>query len=303
MTHPLDPRIRSLLRQAGRVAEMGKRSAAEKLYRELIAESPNVADAWVGLGDTLRDPQEKESAYQHALELDPDNEGAQQALLALSNPPQPAKDGMAQANGESSEAEPVVIATREADLISAEEAVVAEAAPTGTVTAPRVSEDNELLYCANHPNRKTNLRCNRCGKPICDRCARHTPVGYRCRECVREQEESFFSATPVHYLLAAMITLPIALLVGFLAPNLTYWVIFVAAGAGTIIGRIVFRLIGRRRGRWLPHLVAGLVALGGLIWLLVPLVSLFLGGAFSLSFIWSLLYAAIAAPSAFYQMR
>ena len=29
------------------------------------------------------------------------------------------------------------------------------------------------------------LRCNRCDKPICYDCAVRTPVGYRCKECVR----------------------------------------------------------------------------------------------------------------------
>ncbi|MBA2247993.1 MAG: hypothetical protein H0W23_07685 [Chloroflexia bacterium] len=29
----------------------------------------------------------------------------------------------------------------------------------------------------------TGLRCNRCGKPICPRCAVRTPVGMRCPDC------------------------------------------------------------------------------------------------------------------------
>ena len=37
----------------------------------------------------------------------------------------------------------------------------------------------ESLTCANHPDRETLLRCNKCGKPICISCAVRTPVGYR----------------------------------------------------------------------------------------------------------------------------
>ncbi len=44
---------------------------------------------------------------------------------------------------------------------------------------------SDIPTCANHPERETGLRCNRCGKPICSQCAVQTPVGYRCRECVR----------------------------------------------------------------------------------------------------------------------
>ncbi len=37
--------------------------------------------------------------------------------------------------------------------------------------------------CSYHPAVMTGLRCNRCGKPICPRCAVRTPVGMRCPDC------------------------------------------------------------------------------------------------------------------------
>ena len=39
---------------------------------------------------------------------------------------------------------------------------------------------NAPTYCANHPGVETSLRCNKCGKPICAKCAVRTPTGYRC---------------------------------------------------------------------------------------------------------------------------
>ncbi|HLF80868.1 MAG TPA: B-box zinc finger protein, partial [Anaerolineales bacterium] len=51
-----------------------------------------------------------------------------------------------------------------------------------------------VLTCANHPTRETSLRCKRCDKPICASCAVLTPVGYRCRECVRGQQATFDTA-------------------------------------------------------------------------------------------------------------
>ncbi len=54
--------------------------------------------------------------------------------------------------------------------------------------------DSGVLYCTVHPNVETALRCNRCGRPMCNRCAVRTPVGYRCRECVRGQQQVFYTA-------------------------------------------------------------------------------------------------------------
>ena len=43
------------------------------------------------------------------------------------------------------------------------------------------------LYCANHPNEETYVRCSRCEKPICARCRVRTPVGFRCFDCANLQ--------------------------------------------------------------------------------------------------------------------
>ena len=36
---------------------------------------------------------------------------------------------------------------------------------------------SDPLCCVNHPNKETYLRCNKCGQPICTKCAVGTPVG------------------------------------------------------------------------------------------------------------------------------
>jgi hypothetical protein len=41
----------------------------------------------------------------------------------------------------------------------------------------------QAVRCSYHPDVETMLRCSRCGKPICPRCAIRTPVGMRCPEC------------------------------------------------------------------------------------------------------------------------
>jgi len=120
------------------------------------------------------------------------------------------------------------------------------------------------LTCANHPNRTTTLRCNRCGKPICTKCAVHTPVGYRCRECVRGQQTVFETVRVIDYPIAGVVA---AVGVGVGTSVLTvlsFWGLIVAPVAGGALAEIIRWAVRRRRGRRLA-LVA---TLGGAIGLL-----------------------------------
>src|SRR5258705_13762655 len=59
------------------------------------------------------------------------------------------------------------------------------------VSAPPVSE---VTYCTVHTNVQTSLRCNKCNRLMCTKCAVLTPVGYRCKECVSNQQTIFYNA-------------------------------------------------------------------------------------------------------------
>jgi hypothetical protein len=141
----------------------------------------------------------------------------------------------------------------------------------------------EPLRCANHPNVETMLRCNRCDKPICTKCAVRTPVGYRCRECVSQQQAVYFSATKADYVLAVVLGAGYGALGGALLPLVSSFIPFygwfamlvaapaLAGGAATLLRRI----IGRRRGRYLGLAVCGVVIAGSLLGLLIT--GLFVG--------------------------
>jgi hypothetical protein len=135
----------------------------------------------------------------------------------------------------------------------------------------------ETLHCANHPDRETLLRCNRCDKPICLQCAVKTPVGYRCRECVAGQQAVFYNAGPSDLPIAAVIAAVLGGIAGVLAYSvLSYlgWYSFIVAlfagpFVGSLIAEAVRRSVGRRRGRYLK-LVATVacvlgILLGGLL--------------------------------------
>lgn len=48
-------------------------------------------------------------------------------------------------------------------------------------------DDLEVKYCYRHPQRETGVSCSNCGRPICHECMISAPVGFRCPECVKEQ--------------------------------------------------------------------------------------------------------------------
>ena len=145
------------------------------------------------------------------------------------------------------------------------------------------------LVCANHPNRETSLRCNRCGKLMCAQCAVHTPVGYRCRECVRGQQKELETARQLDYVIAGVISV-----VGFgvaivLLNPLGWWGFFIAPVVGGGLADLVRRAVGRRRGRYLP--LASVI--GGVVGLLLSLAFLLFRFADSSSLGSILLQAAV----------
>lgn len=51
----------------------------------------------------------------------------------------------------------------------------------------KMPDDLKVRYCYRHPDRETGVSCSNCGRPICHECMIPAPVGFRCPECVREQ--------------------------------------------------------------------------------------------------------------------
>jgi hypothetical protein len=131
----------------------------------------------------------------------------------------------------------------------------------------------DTLYCANHPNVATALRCNKCNKPICARCAVRTPVGYRCPECVRTQQQVFETAAWYDYAIGAVVGGVLGVVATLGLGVLGWFMIFLAPVAGGISAEVVRAAVRRRRGRYLPAAAAGAYALGCLVVIGAPLVA------------------------------
>jgi len=165
-----------------------------------------------------------------------------------------------------------------------------------------MTEETNTLYCYVHPNRETSLRCNRCERPICTQCAVHTPTGYRCRECVREQQKIFNTAEWYDYLIgfgtAAALSLVASILLVVISGFIGFFMWFVsfaiAGAAGAIIANITQSALRKRRSKQLFWLVAAGVVAGALP---VTLFLLFTGSYFSI--IWQGLYLFVATPTVY----
>jgi hypothetical protein len=144
-----------------------------------------------------------------------------------------------------------------------------------------MTENPTPLYCANHPGVETGLRCYRCGKPICAKCARRTPTGYLCPECVRGQQKIFDTAQWSDYLLGSITAAVLGFLASLLASLITGlgfigWIlVFVGApSAGVMIAEAVRYVTRKRRSRPLFIAIAAAMAVGALPIILVQIFSL-----------------------------
>lgn len=170
---------------------------------------------------------------------------------------------------------------------------------------------SEPLHCVNHPAVETYLRCNKCERPICSRCAVRTPVGYRCRECVNTQQQVFYADfRPVHYLIAAVVALPLALVAGWLVPSLGWFAIILGPLAGSSIAELVRWAIRRRRGRYTWLVVCGCIVVGALpnfLLLVFNLAGLFFDPTgvvyYVLNLVWTIVYISAATGTAYALLR
>jgi len=156
----------------------------------------------------------------------------------------------------------------------------------------------ETLYCYVHPGRETSLRCNNCNRPICASCAVRTPTGYRCRECVKGQQQVFNTAEWYDYLIgfvvAAVLSGIASFLVTFVGRIGFFGWFLIAAGAptaATLIAEGVRYATRKHRSRSLFITVAVGVVLGALPTLLSQIFFFDLFGV-----IFQVIYLVIATP-------
>lgn len=169
-----------------------------------------------------------------------------------------------------------------------------------------MTDEFPTLYCANHPQIATTLRCNRCDKPICHKCAVQTPTGYRCAECVRSQQKVFDTAQWYDYITSFIVAGVLSFIGSRFIPLLGFFTIFLAPVAGMIIAEAVRFIVRRRRSRLLTRLTTTATALGSLPALLFTLFlfpALFSqgGSGLLLNLVWQALYTFMVTSTVLYR--
>ncbi len=158
--------------------------------------------------------------------------------------------------------------------------------------------EQTTLYCANHPHTETMLRCNRCEKLICTKCAQPTPTGYRCKECVRGQQKVYETAQIQDLPIAFVVAAVISFLGSLIAGSMGFFVIFIAPIVGTALAEAIRFTTKRRRSQRLFQIVAAGAILGGLP---IMLRELFFFSIFSL--IWQGVYLVTVTTTAYYRLK
>ena len=153
-------------------------------------------------------------------------------------------------------------------------------------------------YCYAHPSRETTLRCKRCDRYICASCAKHTPTGYLCKDCVRAQQKSFDTSEWYDYIFGFLTAGFLSLVATFLVTLISsigfigWFLAFLAAPvAGNIIAegaRIVTR---RHRSRSLFLTVVAGMVLGALPVVILQILSVNIFGI-----IFQVIYLVITVP-------
>lgn len=255
-----------LVQRGQAAARVGRRDEARDYLRRAVQLDPENVEAWLGLAGVEDDAAIKIACFQKVLALDPANVEARLGLEML--------------HEDSAEVGPTS-GIAEEEL----EAVIREASrqlveAVGPPPPGEVPLDEQTLYCANHPDTPTMLRCNRCGKPICTRCAIPTPVGYRCKQCVGQQQAVFYTGGALDYGIGGAIALVLGGGASFLMALLGVWFFALILGptVGVGLAEAVRFAVRRRRSRYLWAAVAVGFGIGSIPALI-----------FSLSSLWSLL--------------
>jgi hypothetical protein len=118
------------------------------------------------------------------------------------------------------------------------------------------------MYCANHPDTQTFLRCGKCEKPICARCRVSTPVGFRCYDCANMQVVPTYAVSTDYYVKAALMGGVAAAIIGALMgifPGFEFWAALIM---GIAVPEAVAAAANQKRGPGLRAVAIGAIIFG-----------------------------------------
>ncbi len=130
---------------------------------------------------------------------------------------------------------------------------------TATEDRPLVSGE---VRCSYHPEVMTGLRCSRCGKPICPRCAVRTPVGLRCPDCAGVRGLPTYSTGGATLLRAGAAGLALAVVIGIVWGFFPEWGFYLSLALGFGVVELMASLANNKRGIDLQALAIAIMLVG-----------------------------------------
>ena len=261
------------LLELGRAAlQSGNRLAARGYLRRAARNAPDRLDIWEELCQISERASDRIECLSRIVDLDPSNVDARRELdrLVLEAESEPAEPEPAPAVPEASAGESAapgdVPQAVQSGLRPASAGIRLDVTDEMREAWDRAAAAGEPLFCIDHPNRETVLRCNRCAAPVCTECVVRTPVGFRCKECIKAQQSGFYNARWYDWIVAATISFVLAIPAAIVSGLLGWWFsLIVSPFIGSLIGGAVHWAIGRRRGRNTWWIVAASMVAGTLV--------------------------------------
>ena len=118
------------------------------------------------------------------------------------------------------------------------------------------------VRCSYHPDVMTGLRCSRCGKPICPRCAVRTPVGLRCPDCAGVRGLPTYATSSTVLVRAGAAGLALAVAIGVIWGFFPDWGFYLALALGFGVAEVIARFANNKRGLDLQVLALAIVLVG-----------------------------------------
>jgi membrane associated rhomboid family serine protease len=173
------------LQQGRTAARVGDMAEARRLLAAATQEAPDDIEVWLALTGVVESLEEKQACLHKVLALDPDHTAAKTSLALIEQKLSAAGQSQIEIEQSSKALASSLDTPPDRDEVLA--------AQSQTEPAPPIEPSEATpLYCYRHPQVETSLRCNRCNKPICPKCAQRTPVGFRCAECVSAIEDRYY---------------------------------------------------------------------------------------------------------------